>query len=43
MQELKCSTKWVLSLSAAAAAARGAAETEHSCSSFFRMKLCSPS
>jgi hypothetical protein len=28
---------------AAAAAARGAAEREHSCSSFFRMKLCSPS
>jgi hypothetical protein len=30
MQELKCSAKWVLSLSAAAAA-RGAAEREHSC------------
>jgi hypothetical protein len=29
MQELKCSAKWVLSLSAAAA--RGAAEREHSC------------
>jgi len=44
MQELECSAKWLFSLSAAAAAAaRGAAEREHSCSSFLRMKLCSPS
>jgi len=42
MQELECSAKWVLSLSAAAAA-RGAAERQHRYSSFFRMKLCSPS
>jgi len=42
MQELECSAKWLFSLSAAAAA-RGAAERDHSCSSFFRMKLWSPS